>query len=203
MYSGLSMRRFALLVLALLVGVAGCRLGEPPPDLLRVVDFSPRHAEVGDQLEVVGAGFPERKTATLSFRGDLLRPGRPPERNVEITAPATRSSQTRVSLLLTDELLASFCGRGPEARHTTFRGDVVVAFAARKSGAPPVAGAAHDIQLDLPAPPLPPTEAATLAAEAQRALDFLGIRVETDASGGTLALTTVDPRWRNACPRTR
>lgn len=164
-----------LLLLALLVG---CRGGDPAPGLLEVLDFSPREAEVGDRLELVGAGYPEGKPATLTFRGDLHRPGRPPIRGVEIVANATATSHNRISLVLSEELQRRFCGRGHEADHTTFRGEVQAAFSPKQAGAPPVTGLLGDVVLDVVGPPLTPEQQSERDAEGRRALEFLGIVLE-------------------------
>jgi hypothetical protein len=70
----------------------GCSL-EPPAALVSAMDVSPRDAEVGDRIEVIGAGFPEGKPATVSFRGDLHRPGQEPIRRVEIVVPAVEHAR--------------------------------------------------------------------------------------------------------------
>ena len=59
----------------ILRSLAGCVSTEAPPQLLNVLDFAPREAEVGDRLEVIGSGFPEGKTAHVVFKGTLYRPG--------------------------------------------------------------------------------------------------------------------------------
>jgi len=164
--------------------MAGCGLGDPPQSLLNTVDFAPREAEVGDRLEVIGTGFPEGKAATLSFRGDLHRPGQEPESGVEISASATSTSQNRISLILTEELQTRFCGRGDAADHTTFRGDVVAAFPARTSGAPPITGAVHDIALDVNGPAVSTEVQQAREKEAARALEFIGIEIDPKSVHG-------------------
>ncbi len=192
--------RFAalLLVSVVLAAVVGCRPSAQAPDLLSVVDFSPRRADVGDQLEVVGTGFPEGKLGTITFRGDLHQPGTDPTRGVSITAPLARTSQNRVSLVLSERLQARFCGAGRDAQHTTFRGDVVIAFAPLKAGAPPVTGTLRDVALDLAPPPLPADVLAERAAEAEQFLKFAGIRVEPRRPEQLLELTVVLPHSRAA-----
>jgi NADH-quinone oxidoreductase subunit H len=169
-----------LFVLVSLLG--GCRSAEPPPSLLEVFGISPTEVELGDRLELVGNGFPEGKPATLTFRGDLHRPGRQPQRSVAIVAPATATSHSRISLVLSEQLQASFCGRGAEAEHTTFRGEVLAAFAPRKSGAPPVTGLLDGVVLDFLAAPATPERAAERSDEGKRALEHIGVRL-TDGAG--------------------
>jgi NADH-quinone oxidoreductase subunit H len=146
--------------------------------LLNAADFGPDQADIGDRLELIGTGFPEGKPATVTFRGNLHRPGREPIRDVEIVAATTSTSQARVSLVLTEELYAEFTGRGPEASHTTFHGDVIGAFAPRNRGAPPIQGIVHDVVLDLPAPPWGTDALAARNAEGQRLLEFSGITID-------------------------
>lgn len=165
----------ALFVLAL--ALPACR-GEAPAQLVSAVDLTPREAEVGDRLEVIGAGFPEGKLATVSFRGDLFRPGQEPVRGAEIVAQAASTSQNKVSLLLTEALQTELCGRGESADHTTFRGDVVVAFAARTAGAPPVTGVLQNVVLDVQGPAVPSELAKAREAESRRALAFVGVQID-------------------------
>src|SRR5687768_15982155 len=114
----------------LLVLCAGCR-ADPPPALLDVVTFAPSEADQGDRLEVLGNALPEGRTATLTFRGEVHQPGKDP-RKVDIVAEAV-GSQRRISATLTEALQAEFCGPGHEAAHATFRGDVIAAFAPKRS----------------------------------------------------------------------
>src|SRR5262245_15258465 len=50
------------------------------PPLIAADELAPREAEVGDRLEVKGSGFPKGRTARMTFRGTLHRPGEPPTR---------------------------------------------------------------------------------------------------------------------------
>jgi NADH-quinone oxidoreductase subunit H len=170
-----------LLLGALLVLGSGCR-ADPPAALLDVVTFAPSEADLGDRLEVLGNALPGGRTATLTFRGELHRPGRGPRR-VEVTAEAV-GSQRRITATLTEALQAEFCGSGHEAVHATFRGDVIAAFAPKRSSAPPVTGIVHGVVFDIE-PPTPSSKIATERdREGQRALEFLGIRpLAPDARG--------------------
>src|SRR5437763_5774976 len=128
------------LCIVTLAGWSGCVSNEAPPQLLNVLDFAPREAEVGDRLEVIGAGFPEGKAAHVVFKGTLYRPGRKPVKGVEIDVDAATSSADKIEMMFTEGLQTSFCGSGDDAIHTTFRGDVIVAFAASTPGALPITG---------------------------------------------------------------
>jgi NADH-quinone oxidoreductase subunit H len=187
------MRVCALFWLAVLLSVSGCRLGATAPDLFQVLDLSPRRVDVGDRLELVGTGFPEGKAATVTFVGDVHRPGQEPTRDVQITAGLTHTSHSRVSLLLTEPLQHRFCGVGADARHATFRGDVVVAFSPLKPGAPPVTGTLRDVVLSVAAPPLSREAAARLEEEGQRALRFLGITLTAQSEHEGVRVRAVEP----------
>src|SRR5262245_57699147 len=191
------MRAFVPALIAAFVSF-GCNTGDGPAGLLNVVDFAPREAEVGDRLEVLGSGFPEGKPATLSFRGDVFRPGQEPERGVEIVANAQSTSQNRISLLLSEELQAEFCGRGERADHTTFRGDVVAAFASRTAGAPPVTGTVQHVVLDVHGPAVPTELVKEREAEGARALSFVGMEIEDGNGKGPVTIANVVPGSRAA-----
>lgn len=173
----------------------GCAL-EPAPALVSAMDVSPRDAEVGDRIEVIGSGFPEGKPATVSFRGDLHRPGQEPLRRVEIVVPAVSTSANRVSLFLSEALQRELCGRGQSADHTTFRGDVTVAFAARAAGAPPITGIVPNVVIDVHGPAVPTELSQAREAESKRALDFIGVQIDTKANVPPFAVTAVLPGSR-------
>lgn len=184
-----------LVVVVTALSLAGCNF-EPPVALVSAMDFSPREAEVGDRLEVIGSGFPEGKAATLSFRGDLHRPGQDTLRGVEIVVPAVSTSANRVSMLLTEALQRELCGRGESADHTTFRGDVTVAFAARTTGAPPITGVVPNVVLDVQGPAVPTELAKAREAESRRALDFIGVKIDDKAAVPPFVVTAVLPGSR-------
>ena len=118
-----------------LLGLGACVSTDIPPQLLNVLDFAPREAEVGDRLEVIGAGFPEGKTAHVLFKGTLNRPGHKPIKGVEIETEGASSSADKIEMTFTEGLQTAFCGAGDEAVHTTFNGDVIVSFPASTGGA--------------------------------------------------------------------
>ncbi len=188
--------RLVTWIVLLALSMVACRVGEAP-NLLDVVDVSPRRVEVGDHLEVVGSGFPEGKRATVTFRGTLHRPGSEPE-PVELVAVASSTSQNRIAMMLDDELHQRFCGTGPDADHTTFRGDVIAAFAPRGRAAPPVTGTAHDIVLDFSSPIVPRAVSFDREAEGRRALEFAGVTLDAQAPPGGLSVAEVTPGGRAA-----
>ena len=80
------MRFMAVLgFLALTCTLVACQRETLPP-LIQVLEFAPREAEVGDKLELRGAGFPQGKSAQIAFHGTLHRPGEKPVSGVEIEA---------------------------------------------------------------------------------------------------------------------
>jgi NADH-quinone oxidoreductase subunit H len=186
-FSRWSTLALSLLTTAVLV-LTSCVSSEPSPQLLNVLDFAPREAEVGDRLEVIGYGFPEGKAARITFRGTLHRPGRRPVQGVEIDAPGASTSADKVELTFSEGLQASFCGVGDEALHTTFEGDVLVSFPAALPGALPITGAVRGVRVDFRAPGARRTVALAREHEGERALEFLGLAVAADspAAGGLL-----------------
>jgi NADH-quinone oxidoreductase subunit H len=192
------MRAWALLiVMALLGAVVGCRAPESPPNLLNVLDVAPRDVDVGDRLEVIGTGFPEGKPATLGFHGTLYRPGDKP-RDIDLEVPAQATSPNRISVVLDEALQAELCGKGDDAKHTTFRGEVVAAFAPRNAGAPPVTGTVHEVVLDVSSPTLDESVVKEREAEGHSALSFLGLHAKANAETSALTIKGVDKKGRGA-----
>src|SRR3954463_13303834 len=101
-------RLLLLAVIALVMSVIGCVI-ETPPQLIQVLDFAPREAEVGDRLELSGVGFPQGRPARLAFRGTLYRPGEKPTTGVEILAQGVVTSSQQIDLALSETLEALFC----------------------------------------------------------------------------------------------
>jgi NADH-quinone oxidoreductase subunit H len=170
---------------------AGCRPEAAAPNLLNVHDFAPREIEAGDRFEVLGSGFPEGKPAAVTFRGDLHRPGKAPERGVEITAAASSTAATKVSLLVSEELERRFCGFGDAAEHTTFRGTIETAFAPKIAGAPPITGVLGGVVLDVQPPAPAPEIALQRRREGERALDFVGLRIAGEPAADGLSIEAV------------
>lgn len=189
--------RLTLPALWLGVLLCGCRTSDAPLQLLNVLDFAPKDADVGDRLELVGTAFPEGKPATLTFRGSLHRPGREPIHDVEIVAPATSTSQNRISLLLGDDLYKEFTGTGSDAAHTTFHGEVIGAFAPRTHGAPPVSGSLGNVVIDFAPPPGALDAHAENDAEGLRLLQFIGATSDPEQKQ-RLVIKSVEPKSRAA-----
>ena len=184
------MRRVA--ALAMILGLAACER-DSTPQLIRVQDLVPREAEVGGTLEIRGEGFPQGRPAHVRFRGTLYRPGQAPV-STEIETMGTAALPSEVDVLFDEELESHFCGVGKRAMHTTFSGEVEVAFSPALEGAPPVAGSTGAVTLDV----RPSVRA--MAGEKEdglRTLAVLGIRVDPAAkSDHGISVASVDETSR-------
>ena len=187
---------FALLAAVLFaVWLCGCGTSSSP-ELLSVLDVAPRDVDVGDRIEVLGTNLPsgEGKEAVLTFRGELRRAGQTPLVDQTIEVDRAVVSTDKVMVLFTEGLQARFCGRGDDAVHTTFRGDVTVTIPPSAQGGLPVQGTVKSVTIDFIPPSARRTVAEAHAKEGRRSLDFLGIGVsdESPPSGG-LTVTSVRP----------
>jgi NADH-quinone oxidoreductase subunit H len=149
------------------------RDGVPP--LVEVSEVSPREIEVGDRMELRGAGFPQGRTARVTFRGTQLRPGRQPIHNASIEAEGVVASGDRIEIVVSEPLEERFCGHGDKAAHTTMKGDVEVAFASSTPGAPPLVGVMHGMTLDITPSSVRASVVESRAAEGAHVLAFLGV----------------------------
>lgn len=179
------------LLVALLVGLAACQREVPPP-LVEVTEIAPREIEVGDRLEIHGAGFPQGRTARVKLEGAVQKPGDDPRRGLTIEASGVVTAPDRVEILVRDPFVEAFCGRGDHASHASFHGVVEVAFFANDPSAPPIAGVLRDVSLDVrPAS----ARASVLDArnkEGERLLAFLGVTTSKGLARG-LPIEKVDP----------
>lgn len=185
--------RHALLLLGVLLWLSvlgGCSGQAQRPDLLGVVDVSPRELEVGDRLELIGSGFPEGKVATVTLAGTLHQGGAE-VRDVNVVLRASATSRNHVVVRVTSELIRELCGPGKEARHTTFRGKLVAAFAPRSSGAPPITGSLPEVTLDFFPAEVPRRVHEERLQHGRDALAFLGLQAEEQEQPGPLLLTGV------------
>jgi len=177
---------------AWLVAGGGACGRESSPQLVQVLDMAPREVEVGEHVNLVGEGFPPGKAARVTFRGTLLRPGERPERGVEVVTTGAVIGPEHVELGFTEATQGLFCGAGDRAVHTTFEGDVEVAFAAAAPGAPPIAGVLRHVTLDV----RPGSAASDTQGdrEGERVLAWLGLKAAESPSG--LAVEAVSPGSR-------
>lgn len=183
-----------LLLLGLPGLVTACQMIGPGTNLLTLTGFSPKALGAADELEIQGSGFAEGKSARVAFRGDLYRPGSRVERDVEIVARTTSSSPRSLSVTMTEALRSAFTGTGDSAKHTTFRGEIEVAFAPNRSGAAPITGTLSDVVLDVDAPLVSETLQRQRDDEATRALAFLGIQLRGSDLGDCCVIGSVEGR---------
>jgi NADH-quinone oxidoreductase subunit H len=165
----------AALAVAWLLGGPGACSPAPAPQLVQVLDVAPREVERGDAVALSGEGFPAGKVARVTFRGTLSRPGERPVRDAEIVTSGTVVGPERVVVAFGEAAEALFCGAGDLAVHTTFEGEVEVAFAAAQHGAPPVGGTLQHVTFDV----RPSMRSSDVARDADgaRFLDWMGARV--------------------------
>jgi hypothetical protein len=156
------------------LGLVGCERDGIPP-LVEVTEVSPRAVEVGDRMELVGAGFPQGRAARVTFRGTLLRPGHPPVHGATVESEGVVTSSDHIEIVISEPLEERFCGHGDHALHTTMNGDVEVAFASSAPGAPPLVGVMHGMTLDVSPSSVPASVVQARTEEGARVLAFLGV----------------------------
>lgn len=172
------------------IGSSGCGIADGSPHLLELGEVSPARIGSGEAVEISGRGFPEGQRARVTFRGELARAGEAAER-VEISTFAESVSSRTLRFELDPRLEREFCGDTPV--HTTFRGSIEAAFAAKVPGAAPVTGELPEVVLDfLPQMSLDQVEAR--AREGARFAEFIGIVLQEDGRG--LEVASVVPKSR-------
>ncbi len=178
-------------LLALLALVASCKRNDAA-NLLDLLDVVPRDVEVGDHIEVLGTRLPvtEAKSAKVTFDGKLHRPGKSSEgEDAHIVIEGAKPAADKVSFPLSDAIVSKFCGLGDEAVHTTFRGDVIVEFAAASAEGQPVLGKVVGVTLDFRSPSIRRVALEKRSSVGHKALDYLGIAIDEEHSptaGGLL-----------------
>jgi NADH dehydrogenase len=172
----------ARLAACALAGLVHCR-EQPGAELLQVDAVLPAEAQFGDSVQIIGDGFGLGSPATVTFRGDVYRAGRAPER-IEFSFRAQTETQRELSLTLPRDAERVFCGGPEQASHATFRGEVEVAIAARALGAPPATGRLHGVVVELY--PAVKTRASEDRSNAlgQEVLAFLGVELGVARAGG-------------------
>lgn len=185
--------RFARLLLFLfsVVALVACRTEHVPP-LVEVTDMMPREAEVGDRLELRGNGFPQGRTARVTFKGRLHRAGERSAAGTDIEVDGVVLGTERIEVVLNEVTVERFCGHGDRAAHTTFAGDVEVAFRSSIDGAPPLVGTLRGVTFDVHPAQIPPRVTEARTQEGARVLDFIGI-VPGPATPRGLPITKVVP----------
>jgi hypothetical protein len=126
-------------------------------------------------MELRGAGFPQGRTARVTYRGTLLRPGQKPIHGATIEAEGVVAAADRIEVVVSEPLEERFCGHGDKAAHTTMTGDVEVAFSSSAPGAPPLVGVMHGMTLDITPSSVRASVVESRTAEGARVLAFLGV----------------------------
>src|SRR5688572_15653323 len=106
---------FRPLFFVLAVAVAcllGCQRDMVAPPLVDISDVTPRELELGDRLEMRGAGFPQGRPAHVTFEGSVHRAGEKPMRGIAIEGNGVVTSPDRLEIAIDERLLERFCGRG-------------------------------------------------------------------------------------------
>jgi NADH-quinone oxidoreductase subunit H len=185
-----------VLVFVALVAAACFADRAPTLELIRVADVTPRDVELGEPLTIAGDGFPPGQTARVTFRGTLYRPGEPPQPGAEIVASGAVAAPTRIDVPFGEGLEALFCRAGDRAIHTTFEGDLEVAFRAVSPGQPPVAGVLRNVALDVR--PLSRPGDTGRVREGESVLAFWGVHAAPIARESGLYVDGVDVGSRAA-----
>jgi NADH:ubiquinone oxidoreductase subunit H len=170
--------------------VCGCGITDGSPHLIDLGEVTPHRVGSGEHVEISGRGFPEGQRARLTFRGELARAGEDAE-SVEISTFAESASPRTLTFELDPRLEEEFCGETPV--HTTFRGSLEAAFAARAPGAAPVTGELPEVVLDI-VPQVSLEQAEARAREGGRFAEFVGILLQEDGRG--LEVAGVMPKSR-------
>lgn len=153
----------------------GCQRDAVAPPLVDITEVTPRELELGDHLELRGAGFPQGRPARVTFEGSLFRAGDRPVRSITIEADGTVTTPDRLEVILKESLIERFCGHGDQGAHATFRGDVEVAFDSATPGAPPLVGRRRAITLDVRPSSVRAAVLEARANEGMRVLSYFGI----------------------------
>lgn len=185
---------FCLVAFALALLVLGGCDREAPLSLLTVSEVAPRDVERGERIEIAGNGFPRGHVARVTLQGTLFRAGAEPRTGFEARADGHVVSERAIEVVYDDRLQALLCGPEGKAEHTTFRGDVTVAFAAAVPGAPPASATLPSVVLDLRPPPREASIERRMLQEGERFLDAAGVVVASasDARQGLVVETVVD-----------
>lgn len=166
------------------IGLAGCQRDAVPP-LVEVTEVSPRAVELGERLELRGAGFPQGHAALVTFSGVVHRAGES-DSSASIEVDGVVATTERIEIVVREAFEERFCGRGDRATHATFAGDVEVAFASKSPGAPPLVGTMKGVTLDVRPASIRADVLASRAAEGGRVLAFLGLVTSAPSARGLL-----------------
>ena len=179
-------------VLWLCCFAVSCQL-QSAPDLLSVERVHPAQLRQGDRLLIDGRGLPAGKIASVTLTGEVVRAGSSKRVSVLVSAPARSSAGDQVSMVLDDAMSTQLCGTADDARHSTFRGNIRLAFAPKLRGAPPIVGTLRGVVLDF----FPSGVTDSVRAQRRRlgiqGLEALGIGFGPAGNAGTSGERMVRP----------
>ena len=173
----------------------GCQL-EGKVDLLRIVRVQPQSASASERITIVGEGLPEGRPATVTFQGDVFRPGLPPERDVRFTATAKPGPRNAVVFVFDGELERRFAGGPSAAGHATLRGDLRVTFEPTAKGVASIAGTYRGLVLEVLPSVFDPEVAAQRMVAGSETLGALGAATTSENVGNGLRLSALDADGR-------
>lgn len=161
----------------------GCAL-EKPPELIEITEVSPVVWEVGTQLILEGANFPERRDGEVRVQGTIFAPARA-ARKFSVHWPVRAESRTRAALVLQRHHILELTDG---ARHVTFRGSLQLEFAPTAPGRPLLYGESEELRFDvfgdessLPAPFAQEPFAEHLGLQMNESLQVTGVEVGSEA----------------------
>lgn len=166
------------------IGLAGCRREVVPP-LVEVTEVAPQAIELGERLELRGAGFPQGRAALVTFTGVIHRAGES-DTSASIDVEGNVATTERIEIVVREAFEERFCGRGDRATHATFVGEVEVAFASKNPGAPPLVGTMKGVTLDVRPASVRADVLSSREAEGGRVLAFLGLVTSAPSARGLL-----------------
>jgi NADH:ubiquinone oxidoreductase subunit H len=190
--------RLFLIVLgsvAAFLSLFGCQL-EDRVDLLRIVRVHPQSASAGERITILGEGLPEGRGATVTFQGEVFRPGLPPERDVRFTAKAKPGPRNSVVFAFDGNLERRFSGGSTLAGHATLRGDLRVVFEPAARGVASIAGTYRGLVLEVLPSVLDPEVTAQRMVAGSETLASLGAATTAENTGNGLRLSALDADGR-------
>jgi len=172
------------------LAMCGCSTQRTQPELITLTDVVPRRVEIGDRIEVLGVNLPSSdvRTARITFEGELRRPGMRTLTGQRIDVEGALVHSDKISTPYTEALQERLCGRGEEARHTTFVGTVTVTLPAAHKGVEVYGVVGSDempVMLDLAPPPLRDRTLRERRLEGKRVLSYLGLAIDRGAGAST------------------
>lgn len=153
-----------------------------PPNLLGTLTLSSHEANLGDTLEIIGSGFPTQRKAHVMLRGQLHRPGQRNE-TIELESQAVTKSSRSLEWAVQSQITNRICGPLQHAIHTTFRGDIYIAFEPIDARTPALAGHLPSVIVDFCTHSSAHLTSSNAYKESLAAIQFLGIQLTYKNNG--------------------